>query len=110
MVLGSSLRLILRGGRFEDFLGKSFRKEPNPLKTTKEWRRGWDSNPRYGFPYARFRGEYFQPLSHLSAVGDLFYQRGRGWGYAAFHLANNAGIFKFFPGLCCVPVELWERP
>ena len=32
------------------------------------WRRGWDSNPRYGSPYARFRGEYFQPLSHLSAV------------------------------------------
>src|ERR1700745_3063571 len=34
------------------------------------WRRGWDSNPRYGFPYARFRGEYFQPLSHLSADGE----------------------------------------
>ena len=33
-----------------------------------EWRRGWDSNPRYGFPHARFRGECFQPLSHLSAV------------------------------------------
>jgi hypothetical protein len=33
-----------------------------------KWRRGWDSNPRYGFPHARFRGEYFQPLSHLSAV------------------------------------------
>src|SRR5258707_14853486 len=33
------------------------------------WRRGWDLNPRYGFPYARFRGECFQPLSHLSAVG-----------------------------------------
>src|SRR6266576_5473022 len=32
------------------------------------WRRGWDSNPRYGFPYARFRGEYFQQLSHLSSV------------------------------------------
>ena len=32
---GSSLRLILRGGRFEDFLGKSFRKEPNPLKTVR---------------------------------------------------------------------------
>src|SRR6267154_6024641 len=50
------------------------------------WRRGWDSNPRYGFPYARFRGEYFQPLSHLSAVvADLivaercvFRQSGRG--------------------------------
>jgi hypothetical protein len=39
------------------------------MKTqVKKWRRGWDSNPRYGFPYARFRGEYFQPLSHLSAV------------------------------------------
>ena len=34
----------------------------------RKWRRGWDSNPRYGSPYARFRGEYFQPLSHLSAV------------------------------------------
>src|SRR5271166_1421762 len=34
----------------------------------KKWRRGWDSNPRYGFPHARFRGEYFQPLSHLSAA------------------------------------------
>src|SRR5437867_13399608 len=32
------------------------------------WRRGWDSNPRYGFPHARFRGECFQPLSHVSAV------------------------------------------
>src|SRR5207245_5807476 len=31
-------------------------------------RRGWDSNPRYGFPHARFRGEYFKPLSHLSRV------------------------------------------
>jgi hypothetical protein len=26
----------------EDFLGKSFGKDPNPLKT-KSWRRGWDS-------------------------------------------------------------------
>jgi hypothetical protein len=25
-------------------------------------------NPRYGFPHARFRGECFQPLSHLSAA------------------------------------------
>src|SRR6266849_6020700 len=57
------------------------------------WRRGWDSNPRYGFPYARFRGEYFQPLSHLSAVvADLivaercvFRQAGRG------HAAGRQG-------------------
>src|SRR6266478_1100332 len=39
----------------------------DPLALQK-WRRGWDSNPRYGFPHARFRGECFQPLSHLSAV------------------------------------------
>jgi hypothetical protein len=31
------------------------------------WRRGWDSNPRYGYPYAAFRVRCFQPLSHLSA-------------------------------------------
>src|SRR5260370_30419288 len=39
------------------------------MKEIQKWRRGWDSNPRYGFPYARFRGEYFQRLSHLCAVG-----------------------------------------
>src|SRR5258708_38507093 len=38
------------------------------ISDLQKWRRGWDSNPRYGFPYARFRGEYFQPLSHLSAA------------------------------------------
>src|ERR1700732_4496900 len=30
------------------------------------WRRGWDSNPRYGFPYTRFPSERLQPLGHLS--------------------------------------------
>src|SRR6201996_903302 len=30
------------------------------------WRRGRDSNPRYGCPYAAFRVRCFQPLSHLS--------------------------------------------
>jgi hypothetical protein len=33
-----------------------------------DWRRGWDSNPRYGYPYAAFRVRCFQPLSHLSAA------------------------------------------
>src|ERR1700722_6333120 len=51
-------------------LGKIVRAENTIMKTV--WRRGWDSNPRYGFPYARFRGEYFQPLSHLSAVVARF--------------------------------------
>ena len=30
------------------------------------WRRGRDSNPRYGFPYARLPSVWFQPLTHLS--------------------------------------------
>src|SRR4051812_15483206 len=28
------------------------------------WRREWDSNPRYGFPYTRFPSERLQPLGH----------------------------------------------
>ncbi len=35
-----------------------------------EWRREWDSNPRYGFPYTRFPSVRLQPLGHLS--GDEF--------------------------------------
>ena len=31
------------------------------------WRRGWDSNPRYGFPYTRFPSVRLKPLGHLSA-------------------------------------------
>jgi hypothetical protein len=34
------------------------------------WRRGRDSNPRYGCPYAAFRVRCFQPLSHLSDVPE----------------------------------------
>lgn len=32
-----------------------------------DWRRGRDSNPRYGCPYAAFRVRCIQPLCHLSA-------------------------------------------
>ena len=32
-----------------------------------EWRRGWDSNPRYRCRHAAFRVRCFRPLSHLSA-------------------------------------------
>ena len=34
----------------------------------KDWRREWDSNPRYGFPYTRFPSERLQPLGHLSGA------------------------------------------
>ena len=33
------------------------------------WRRGRDSNPRYGCPYAAFRVRCYRPLSHLSVAG-----------------------------------------
>src|SRR4051812_20195027 len=42
----------------------------SPLEKSCEWRRGRDSNPRYGCPYAAFRVRCDRPLCHLS--------RGRG--------------------------------
>jgi hypothetical protein len=35
-------------------------------QSLKDWRRGWDSNPRYGFPYTRFPSVRLKPLGHLS--------------------------------------------
>jgi hypothetical protein len=54
--------------------------EPNPGPSNRTWshrrtswrrgwRREWDSNPRYGFPYTRFPSERLQPLGHPSATG-----------------------------------------
>src|ERR1700756_2196488 len=60
-----------------------------------KWRRGWDLNPRYGFPYARFRGECFQPLSHLSAVG-------------AARLADE--LAQRQRCACCSPAQLGIHP
>ena len=36
----------------------------------KNWRRGWDSNPRYGYPYNGFRDRPIRPLWHLSGRLD----------------------------------------
>ena len=33
------------------------------------WRRGWDSNPRYGCPHNGFRDRPNRPLWHLSDPG-----------------------------------------
>src|SRR5262245_9202021 len=41
------------------------------------WRRGRDSNPRYGYPYAAFRVRCFQPLSHLSVAARRKHPVGR---------------------------------
>jgi hypothetical protein len=34
--------------------------------TVDQWRREWDSNPRYGFPHTRFPSVRLKPLGHLS--------------------------------------------
>jgi hypothetical protein len=35
------------------------------------WRRGRDSNPRYGFPYTHFPGVRLRPLGHPSVLGSV---------------------------------------
>ena len=37
------------------------------ISITYQWRRGWDSNPRYGCPYTRFPGVRLRPLGHPSS-------------------------------------------
>ena len=37
-----------------------------PYQRLNCWRRGWDSNPRYGYPYNGFRDRPIRPLWHLS--------------------------------------------
>src|SRR4051812_3781417 len=36
-----------------------------------QWRREWDSNPRYGFPYTRFPSVRLKPLGHPSDAPPL---------------------------------------
>ncbi len=38
------------------------------LKSITDIRRGWDSNPRFGFPNNFLAGSCFRPLSHLSNI------------------------------------------
>ena len=45
--------------------------DPENLAVLEHWRRGWDSNPRYGFPYTRFPSVRLKPLGHLSGRAFL---------------------------------------
>ena len=47
------------------------------LRFKNNWRRGWDSNPRYPLEYNGFRDRPIQPLSHLSAETCLFGYSGK---------------------------------
>src|SRR6201999_2127904 len=53
-------RGVIRGSRTK---GPKFLSQFNMI-----WRRGRDSNPRYGCPYAAFRVRCIQPLCHLSGT------------------------------------------
>src|SRR4029078_11438848 len=46
------------------------------IPSNNRWRTGWDSNPRYGFPYTRFPSVRLQPLGHLSGGLVMTAQRG----------------------------------
>src|SRR3954469_19007533 len=54
----------------------------------RNWRREWDSNPRYGFPHTRFPSVRLKPLGHLSG-GPLLK------GQDAFCKGPRAGASKF---------------
>lgn len=60
-----------------------------------KWRRGWDSNPRYGCPYAAFRVRCFRPLSHLS--GQFGRHHGGAERYIAMNGAGGKGEIAVFP-------------
>ena len=38
----------------------------------REWRRGWDSNPRCSFPHTRFPSVLLRPLGHLSVKAPVY--------------------------------------
>src|SRR6266508_292529 len=89
-------------------------------RRTPTWRRGWDSNPRYGCPYAAFRVRCFQPLSHLSAAeGARAPLGGRYVANAAKRDKGSRGG-RLFAGPCCASFPrivrslssggAWRRP
>ena len=58
------------------------------------WRRGWDSNPRNGFPFIRFPGVLLRPLGHLSSKLSCYSSSS---AFMVRFTAVNLGTF--FPGL-----------
>ena len=46
--------------------GDEIHKKRSNIRDIRAWRRGRDSNPRYGSPYTRFPSVLLKPLGHLS--------------------------------------------
>ena len=66
-ILGGNVDKLLRIS--ERYVGARSRKRRSRRAREAGWRRGRDSNPRYGFPYTRFPSERLKPLGHLSMPG-----------------------------------------
>src|ERR1043166_4723915 len=49
-------------------MARAFRMGSTKTLRQRLWRRGWDSNPRYGSPYTAFPVLPVQPLLHLSEI------------------------------------------
>jgi hypothetical protein len=47
-------------------IGTDQRSPSLPAPGTRNWRKGWDSNPRYSFPHAGFQDRCLKPLGHPS--------------------------------------------
>lgn len=70
----SKFRLSINHQSMEVFVGSSwllgfyaYLESRGERSSRMGWRREWDSNPRYGFPYTRFPSVRLQPLGHLSS-------------------------------------------
>jgi hypothetical protein len=67
------------------------------------WRRGRDSNPRYGFPYTHFPGVRLRPLGHPSNALHVKARAGdstsRGARASSAPLRPSTLIHKIHPGL-----------
>src|ERR1700741_2475448 len=60
----------------------------------RNWRREWDSNPRYSFPHTRFPSVRLKPLGHLSGRPSLETARSFLQAVAAGGRRNSANMLN----------------
>ena len=75
--------------RFERLLG-SF----NGSSWTRCWRKGRDSNPRYGCPHTWFPVTHLRPLGHLSGI-ELGFQRNPDGIWVSSMCFDSASFYEF---------------
>ena len=63
-----------------------------PVLRAPHWRKGRDSNPRYGYPYTGLANQRLRPLGHLSEPVSLF--SGGGGRIRTFGGREPSAVFK----------------